>query len=178
MHVFWQKGYEGTSISDLMDAMGLTKSSIYKAFENKERLFGRVVERYHRDYLGFRQEALAEPTPRRIAERLLTGMSDLHYDDLTPPGCLEANAAVACSTDAEPIRLELARNREGFRLQLRDRFDETSKVSPLPLGMTSDDASSLVFTLIMGLAVQAKAGVDREASARVVRAALLSWADR
>ncbi|ANF57747.1 TetR/AcrR family transcriptional regulator [Halotalea alkalilenta] len=175
LQVFWDKGYEGTSLSDLLEAMGLTKSSLYKAFGSKEALFRRIVERYYRDFLGFRQEALAEPTPRRIVERLLYGMTELHRGALTPPGCLETNAAVACSADAEPIRLELARNRERFRLQLRDRLEETAAAGPLPPGMTSDDAASLIVSLIQGLAVQAKAGVSRETARQVVRAALLSW---
>jgi AcrR family transcriptional regulator len=175
LRVFWEKGYESTSLSDLLEAMGLTKSSLYKAFGSKEALFWRVVERYQRDYLGFRHEALAEPTPRRIAERLLYGMTELHSGGLTPVGCLELNAALACSTDTELIRRELVRNRERFRLWLRDRFEETLAIAPLPAGMTSNDAASLIISLIQGLAVQAKAGVSRETSCRVVRAALLSW---
>jgi AcrR family transcriptional regulator len=173
LRLFWEKGYEGTSLSDLMKAMGLTKSSLYKAFGNKETLFWRVVDRYNRDFLGFRLDALSEPTARRIAERLLYGMTELHSGERTPNGCLELNAALACSTVTEPIRQELLRNRERFRLELRDRFEETG--GPLPPGMTSDDAASLIISLIQGLAVQAKAGVSRETSRRVVRAALLSW---
>jgi len=175
LRLFWEKGYEGTSLSDLMEAMGLTKSSLYKAFGSKETLFWRVVELYNRDFLGFRLEALVEPTPRRIAERLLYGMTELHIGERTPNGCLELNAALACSTITEPIRQELVRNRERFRVQLRERFEETVATAPLPPGMTSDDAASLVISLIQGLAVQAKAGFSQETARRVVRAALLSW---
>jgi AcrR family transcriptional regulator len=175
LRLFWEKGYEGTSLSDLMEAMGLTKSSLYKAFGSKETLFWRVVDRYNRDFLGFRLEALAEPTPRRIGERLLYGMVELHSGERTPNGCLELNAALACSTITEPIRQQLLRNRERFRLELRDRFEETVATSPLPPGMTSNDAASLVISLIQGLAVQAKAGVPQETARRVVHAALLSW---
>lgn len=175
LRLFWEQGYEGTSLGDLMEAMGLTKSSLYKAFGSKEALFWRVVERYNRDFLGFRLDALSEPTPRRIAERLLYGMTELHSGERTPRGCLELNAALACSTVTEPIRQELLRGRERFRLELRDRFEETAATAPLPPGMTSDDAASLIISLIQGLAVQAKAGVSKEASRQVVRAALLSW---
>jgi AcrR family transcriptional regulator len=59
LRLFWEKGNEGTSLSDLMAATGLTKSSHYKAFDSKEALFWRVVERYQRDFLDFRHEALA-----------------------------------------------------------------------------------------------------------------------
>lgn len=175
LRVFWEKGYEGTALTDLLAATGLTKSSLYKAFGSKERLFWRVVERYQRDFLDFRHEALAEPTPRRIAERLLDGITELHSGGVNPVGCLELNTALAGSTDAEPIRKKLIRGRERFRLRLRDRFEETMAAAPLPPGMTSDDAASLIISLIQGLAVQAKAGVSRETARRVVRAALLSW---
>ena len=175
LRVFWEKGYEGTSLSDLMAATGLTKSSLYKAFGSKEALFWRVVERYQRDFLDFRHEALAEPTPRRIAERLLDGITELHGGRVNPVGCLELNTALAGSTDSESIRQKLIRGRERFRLRLRDRFEETVAMAPLPPGMTSDDAASLIISLIQGLAVQAKAGVSRETARRVVRAALLSW---
>jgi hypothetical protein len=94
---------------------------------------------------------------------------------VNPVGCLELNTALAGSKDAEPIRQELVRSRERFRLRLRDRFEETVAIAPLPPGMTSDDAASLIISLIQGLAVQAKAGVSRETARRVVRAALLSW---
>jgi AcrR family transcriptional regulator len=175
LRLFWEKGYEGTSLDDLMTAMRLTKSSLYKAFGSKEALFWRVVERYQRDFLDFRHAALAEPTPRRIAERLLDGITDLHSGEVNPVGCLELNTALAGSQDAESIRRELIRGRELFRLKLRDRFEETAATAPLPPGMTSDDAASLIISLIQGLAVQAKAGVSLETARRVARAALLSW---
>jgi hypothetical protein len=53
-------------------------------------------------------------------------------------------------------------------VQLRERFEETVATAPLPPGMTSDDAASLVIPLIQGLAVQAKAGFSQETARRVV----------
>lgn len=175
LRLFWEKGYEGTSLGDLMEGMGMTKSSLYKAFGSKEALFWRVVERYNRDFLDFRHEALAEPTPRRIAERLLEGIIDLHGGRVNPVGCLELNTSLAGSADSEPIRQELIRGRELFRQTLRDRFEATKAAAPLPPGMTSDDAASLIISLIQGLAVQAKGGTSRETARRVVRSMLLSW---
>ena len=68
MRLFWERGYEGTSISDLLEGMGLTKSSLYKAFESKESLFRRVLKRYNRDYLGFRADALAVNVFRQVRD--------------------------------------------------------------------------------------------------------------
>ena len=46
MRVFWEKSYEGATIGDLTEAMGINRSSIYAAFGDKEAVFRRVMERY------------------------------------------------------------------------------------------------------------------------------------
>lgn len=46
VHVFWEKGYEGTSLSDILDSTGLQKGSLYKAFDNKHEMFLKALERY------------------------------------------------------------------------------------------------------------------------------------
>jgi AcrR family transcriptional regulator len=175
LRLFWERSYEGTALSDLLAEMRMTKSSLYKAFGSKEALFQRVAERYDRVHLAFRREALEEETPRRIVEHLLMGMAALHTGEGTPPGCLTTNAALACSPESDAVRLQVAREREAFRLLLRDRLQAASAAGPLPTGMDSDSAASLVQTMIQGLAVQAKSGASREELERVVRAFLESW---
>jgi AcrR family transcriptional regulator len=178
MRLFWERGYEGASLHELLAATGLTKSSIYKAFGSKEALFRRIVERYDRHFLGFRREALAEKTPRAIVERLLMGMAELHAGQGTPPGCLATNAALACSPEADTIRIEMARDREIFRNVLRDRLTAASARGPLPVGTDADTAATLVHTMIQGMAVQAKSGIGRVEMERVVRAFLMSWPEQ
>ena len=51
-------------------------------------------------------------TPRRIAERLLDGITDLHSGEVNPVGCLELNTSLAGSKDAESVTQELVRGRE------------------------------------------------------------------
>jgi len=115
-------------------ATGLTKSSIYAAYGSKEGLFLQAVERYHRDYLRFRQRALEEPTPRGIAEQLLQGMVNLHINSKTPRCCLEVNAGLACAPETESIREKLAKNRTAIRSMLRKRFEATADTAELPPG--------------------------------------------
>lgn len=176
LQVFWQQGYEGTSLNDLLDATGLTKSSLYAAFGSKEDLFHRIVERYLSKHVEFRQAcALAEPTPRRIVERLLYGMADLHAGARTPPGCLITSAALACSPEAESIRQELVRSRNEFGQALRGRLEAVTSAGPLPTGMTATDAARLVVVTIQGMAVGAKGGATRNELRRIVQTFLLSW---
>src|SRR3569623_860019 len=73
LRVFWSKGYEGASMTDLTDAMGITRPSLYAAFGNKEALFRKALDLYEREKLAYIGEALKAPTSREVVERLLHG---------------------------------------------------------------------------------------------------------
>src|SRR6185503_17277031 len=77
LHVFWQKGYEGTSLSDLTRAMGINRPSLYAAFGDKQSLFRKVLDRYAEGPAAYFDEALREPTARAVVERLLRASADL-----------------------------------------------------------------------------------------------------
>src|SRR6478735_11363440 len=71
LQVFWEKGYQGTSLSDLTSAIGINRPSLYAAFGNKEALFRKALDRYVEKTVVFVLDAIHEPTARRFAERLL-----------------------------------------------------------------------------------------------------------
>src|SRR5262249_60696540 len=77
LQVFWKKGYEGASLSDLTKAMGITRPSLYAAFGDKEMLFRKALDRYGDGPGAYVREALEEPTARAVAERLMRGAVDL-----------------------------------------------------------------------------------------------------
>jgi AcrR family transcriptional regulator len=176
MQEFWSKGYEGTSLQDLLNAMGLTKSSLYQAFGSKEALFAKVVERYRSGHASYRNTALQEATPRRIAERLLFGAAQLHSDASTPAGCLELNASLACSAESEQVRAGIVKVRLAFRRKLRDRLRALAETgAKLPAGMDADSAALLLTTTMLGMGAQARSGSSRNELQQIARAALLCW---
>jgi AcrR family transcriptional regulator len=175
LNVFWEKGFDAASLADLQEATGLTKSSLYKAFQSKEGLFRRVLEHYSREHLAFRAKALAQPTPRRISESLLAGIVNLHTGKNTPSGCLVTFSALACSAEAQPISAELSESRNEFERRLKDRFDEIGHAGPLPVGMNTATAASFLSTFIQGLAVQARGGATRRQLQRLVAAVMNIW---
>src|ERR1700758_5292388 len=71
MRVFWEKGYEGTSLDDLTRAMGINRSSLYASFGDKEELFSKVIARYTEAPMAFIPQALQQPTARAVVENLL-----------------------------------------------------------------------------------------------------------
>ena len=84
LDVFWRKGYEGTTLPDLTRAMGINRPSLYAAFGNKEGLFKKAIDRYAEGPGCHVQEALAQPTARRVFEKLLHGTVDLLTDRRNP----------------------------------------------------------------------------------------------
>ena len=73
LRVFWSKGYEGASLTDLTEAMGITRPSLYAAFGNKESLFRKTLDLYEREKMAYVGKALAQPTAREVAETMLRG---------------------------------------------------------------------------------------------------------
>jgi AcrR family transcriptional regulator len=175
LEVFWRKGYAGASLSDLTEAMGITRPSLYAAFGNKEELFRKALDRYEGAHLCFTHEALREPTARAVVERLLRGFADAQTDPDYPHGCLGINAALACGEEGEPIRREVAGRRLAAEQALAERLRQARAAGePLPCGDPADLARYVV-TLSKGMAVQAADGATRDELHRVVDAALRIW---
>src|SRR5258706_1307538 len=80
MHVFWAKGYEGASLSDLTQAMRINRPSLYAAFGNKEQLFRKVLDRYASGPLAYFGQALEAPKARVVVEQILFGAATMARD--------------------------------------------------------------------------------------------------
>jgi AcrR family transcriptional regulator len=177
MVLFWRKGYEATSLSDLTEAMGINRPSLYAAFGNKEELFGKALERYGAGPSAYVREALEQPTGREVAEALLRGAADLQTDPRTPAGCLAVQGAGPCGDDASHVGRTLV----GFRLAgdavIRARFEQARAEGDLPAGADPEELSDFIRTVIYGMAVQAASGATRDDLERVIRRAMRSWPD-
>src|ERR1700692_1140561 len=132
LDVFWRKGYEGASLSDLTKAMGINRPSLYAAFGDKEKLFRKVLDRYAEGPASFSYAALQEPTSRAFIERLLYGTADLLTSQQNPHGCLWVQGALACGNAADSVRRELISRRLGGEAALRQRLKRAITEGDLP----------------------------------------------
>jgi AcrR family transcriptional regulator len=98
MHVFWAKGYEGASLSNLTRAMRINRPSLYAAFGNKEQLFKKVLDRYMNGPVAYFAKALAAPKARDVVEQLFLGTARMAEDPRVPAGCLMVQGALACGS--------------------------------------------------------------------------------
>src|SRR5262245_55376659 len=101
LNIFWRKGYEGAALAELTKAIGINRPSLYAAFGDKEALFRKALERYEQGPTAFIREALAEPTARRVAERLLLDGIGSICGNGHPRGCMLVQGALAAGDGAE-----------------------------------------------------------------------------
>lgn len=178
LRVFWRRGYESASLSELTEAMGITKPSLYAAFGNKEALFRKALDLYEREKLGYVAEALQAPTARGVAERLLRGGLEMSTSTCDPKGCLGVISSVACGIDSEAIKDEVARRRASSQAALIARFQQAEQDGDLPDGMAPAALAQYLSAVMQGLALQAGAGAPTQDLARLVDTTLSIWPSR
>jgi AcrR family transcriptional regulator len=175
LKVFWRKGYEGASLPELTQAMGINRPSLYSAFGNKEELFRKAVDRYVTENARHVHEALAAPTSREVVQRLWLGGIEVVAGAKTPRGCLLVQGALACGDAADPVRKEVARRRAVAEAALCERLERAIAEGDLPADCSAADLARYAMSVAFGLAVQAAGGASAEELRRAAEIALRAW---
>ncbi|UPK39509.1 TetR/AcrR family transcriptional regulator [Bradyrhizobium sp. 186] len=172
MEVFWRHGYEGATIAELTEAMGINPPSLYACFGNKEGLLKAALDRYTKLRGVWMDEVVAAPTARGVAERMLMGIADKQTDPANPPGCLLVQGGIACGTGSENVPFELAARRAQNEDQLRDRFIRARAEGDLKPASDPAALARYVSAVAVGMGVMASSGADREALRQVADVAM------
>ena len=175
MDVFWQKGFEGASLSDLTTAMGIQPASLYKAFGNKRALFEKALARYLAGPVAFVHDALSEPTAYAVADRILRRMAEFLTEGRPRNGCMTIQAALAGGVEGEPIRRKLIALRVKEQDALRRRFERAKTEGDLPSHADAADLARFVTAIYQGMTVQAINGASRADLFRLSDTALRIW---
>jgi AcrR family transcriptional regulator len=178
LRVFWSKGYEGASLTDLTEAMGVTRPSLYAAFGNKEALFRKALDLYEHDKLAYMGAALVAPTARGVAERLLHGALDMQITGSDPKGCLGVISTVACGAEAQSIKAEVLARQASSNAALLRRFERAKAEGDLPDHIEPASLVRYLTAVIQGLCVQAGSGASPDELGRIVDTTLGFWPGR
>jgi AcrR family transcriptional regulator len=123
MTLFWERGYEATSLSDLTAAMGISSPSLYAAFGCKEALFREAVALYGAtEGVGALRLLEEAPTARDAIETMLRRSAERFTQSGRPPGCFAVLGAINCSADNEAVQQHLAQYRAGVTKAVRRRL--------------------------------------------------------
>jgi len=178
LNVFWRKGYEGASLSDLTKAMRINRPSLYAAFGDKGKLFSKVLDRYAEGPASYSIAALQEPTSRAVVERLLYGTADHLTSPQNPRGCLWVQGALACGNGTESVRMELISRRMAGEAALRQRLNRARIDGDLPPEANPANLARYIATMIQGMSIRAAGGATRGELHRIIDIALQSWPSR
>ncbi len=161
MQLFWSQGYEATSLSELLAAMNLSKSSFYQTFESKQVLFEQCLVRYSSLLTGAMREGLAgAPNPVAFIRVALTDIAKETRDPMGRRGCLMMNTAAEFAQSdpgiARCVKAGMKATQEVFvEAVMAAQADGSiqSKESPQAL-------ADYLVTTVIGLKTQVKAGAS------------------
>ena len=177
MHAFWVKGYEGTTLEDLLDAMGgITAPSLYNAFGSKEELFKEAVDLYMSTIASRAAEALENaPSARVGVESMLRAAIETFCRPGGPRGCMVTSSAGKCARGNEGVEAYVRSVRlkapDAISRRLKRALDE----GELPASIDASRVTAFYTTVAQGLGLRAGDGVSRAELTAVVDGAMAAW---
>lgn len=173
LELFWARGFETTSMADLVAALGIASARIYAAFGSKEALFREAIELYESHEGGFADRALAEePSVRAAIARLLEEAVQLYTRPGQPLGCMVVSSAVNCSSDNDGVRQWLAEHRRARTASIVQRLQAAVQSGELAGHGDATSLGDYYSTVLHGLSVQARDGASAEQLRKVVALAM------
>lgn len=167
--VFWAKGYEPTSISDLVDGMGINKGSLYNAFGSKKELFKRVFQKYDHDH---RQKALADLESIDDPVSAITSFFDSliadSASDKDRKGCLLVNTALELPNHTDDVKEMVKKAFGEIESFFKRAITKGQKRGSIPKSVKAKETAKTLLSLVVGLRVLARGAFD-PASLKVVK---------
>ncbi len=174
--MFWEHGYEPTSIAALTEAMGIRPASLYAAFGDKRRLFNEAVARYQATHGAFSRAALAEePTARGAIERMLREFAVAYTDPAHPPGCLVISGAINHGPDSAEVEEELREHRRRAHEAIAERIRGGVNSGELPEDTDTEALADFTAAVIRGMSRSAQDGATTEELLKVAELAMRAW---
>jgi AcrR family transcriptional regulator len=171
MLLFWERGYEGTSMADLTRAMRLSPSSIYAAFGGKQALFSLAVKRYMESRAQYATRALEEPTLEKVIRALFDNTVAFLTTPGHPPTCMTLAGAMGSSVNATPARDLMTEIRKQNEVAMRERLLQARKTGELSKKINVDDYTRYLSSILAGLSIQA---ANRSTKAELKRTARMA----
>ena len=175
MRVFAAKGYEGASLSDLTEAMGINRPSLYAAFGNKDSLFRQAMDQYVQAGAEHVADCLSAPTAREGVERLLREGVARWTDPEWPGLCFVTQMPLDGAGASIETRLDMAEKRAIVEQALKRRMAQAVAAGELARSTDADDLARFYFVIIQGLALQAQHGAAAKELLSVVDVAMQRW---
>ncbi|GAA2906473.1 TetR/AcrR family transcriptional regulator [Nonomuraea rubra] len=159
LELFWERGYEATSMADLVERLGVARASIYATFGGKRELYLKALERYleQRNVVG----SLSQPGPALPAIRALLDsyVAEILADDLRR-GCMVVNTAVEFASRDATVLAKVATSWAGLETALAGTLVRARAQGEIPAGKDPYALARFLLVLLQGLRVLGRADPD------------------
>jgi AcrR family transcriptional regulator len=163
MEVFWTKGFDGCSMSDLVDAMDINSPSIYAAFGSKENLFREAIDLYAVSEGAITRQAIKEHgSGQEAIATVLKRNIDMLTQAAAPRGCMVILGTVNIGVEHEELRAFLQSRAQNVANLIKQRLVQSLADGELAADADTDALTTLCVTVLSGLSVQAHNGVPRQ----------------
>lgn len=166
LHLFWERGYERTTLRDLTETMGISAPSLYNTFRDKEHLYGEALAEYERSGAVVVPQAVSEQKARDVFARVL----DIAIREYT-----SAEHPHGCFVQSDPL---LGDQRKLGRDMLRDRLQQAHDEGDLPEDCDVDALADYTDIFLRGLSSLARDGADSETLRAAADVAIRAWPGR
>lgn len=154
MEAFWARGYEATSINDLVAATGINRGSLYAAFSDKRGLFLRALERYDRHHRYDLLSAVSrDHAPKDAIIAVFREVAKAAQGGRNRKGCLLVNTALELSPHDPEVGEIVKASLKAVERFFRSRIEAAQREGTIRPGIPAAETARLLFTLFMGLRV-------------------------
>ncbi len=167
MQVFWNKGFEQTSITDLLAGTGLNKGSLYNAFGGKQQLFVKALQKYdeERHAMFARLEALDDP--QQAIGKLFDNIVATTVADREHKGCFLFNTALQINMHGEEVSGIVTKGVKEIEAFFRRSIEVGQARGQIPKELIAEDTAKALLAMTVGIRLLGR-GVFTEASLRTI----------
>lgn len=175
LNLFWKKGYHATSAQDLVDGLGINRSSLYNTYTDKRTLFTKSLKRYQQQRTGLMLSTLQQSVDiGETIKQIFNHIIDEDIADTIKKGCFMVNTAVELSGQDQEINDIVSANNQSVEDALVDAI-EKGRQSGLVLNPLSSRAiAQFIFATIGALRVTSRSGAGRQVMQNIADVALYS----
>ncbi|WPP39351.1 TetR/AcrR family transcriptional regulator [Paenibacillus hunanensis] len=170
--VFWQKGYEATSMAELLQAMNISRSSMYETFVDKEHLYLQSIEYYKRLGEDKRSELTRASSAREGIRAYFAKHIDGAFNPSSPRGCLITNAIAALDAPDEQIRDIVQKRFEDLGEAFYKLLQKGQDSGEIAADRDIRTLSYLLLNLNHGINIAAKVDSDRTHAEQMVESVI------
>ncbi|WP_039058105.1 TetR/AcrR family transcriptional regulator [Enterobacter sp. Bisph1] len=179
MTLFWQHGYEATSLSDLVEATGAKAPTLYAEFTNKEGLFRAVLDRYIARFARQHEaQLLCEEKP--VASALLdyfTAVAKCFTSTDTPAGCFMINTSATLAASSQAIATTIKSRHAQQEETLRQFLTARQLRGEIPHGVDTQALAQFLGCILQGMSISAREGAGYEKLLQITQTTLRLWPD-